>query len=219
MSENRLIREEGADFYLTRKPLTIPFHISGRLIRFIQIKWRRSQAVRQRFAKPLYASSILAAASIFPQRNPRSGIPFFLRQQPPAEAVFWANVHCLVDMAVFFRIIVIGGGVECPWAFFPGDYMWWCLFFLCLVLSLMSVVLGCKSQSDDTLGPGLSLVEIGERSVESGERLARQGNKSEAATAYRRAIWAFNYHESLTGTQPILLDDAKDGLRRLERGR
>ncbi len=65
------------------------------------------------------------------------------------------------------------------------------------------------------MSTNLSLVEIGERSLESAERFENAGNLREAEISYRRALWAFGYHEKLTGEQPLLLDEAEEGARRL----
>ncbi len=65
------------------------------------------------------------------------------------------------------------------------------------------------------MSANLSLVEIGERSLESAERFEAAGHWRDADISYRRALWAFSYYERLTGEQPLLLDEAKDGARRL----
>lgn len=65
------------------------------------------------------------------------------------------------------------------------------------------------------MSANLSLVEIGERSLESAERFEAAGNTRDAEISYRRALWAFGYHEKLTGEQPILMDEAEEGARRL----
>ena len=55
----------------------------------------------------------------------------------------------------------------------------------------------------------LSLVEIGERSLELGEKLEDQKLLVGALEAYNRAEWAFNYLQQLTGQTPLLLEDAR----------
>ncbi len=69
------------------------------------------------------------------------------------------------------------------------------------------------------MSANLSLVEIGERSLESAERLEASGNLNDAEASYKRAVWAFGYHERLTGEQALLMDEAKEGVIRLSRGR
>lgn len=69
------------------------------------------------------------------------------------------------------------------------------------------------------MSANLSLVEIGERSLESAERLESAGNLSDAEASYKRAVWAFGYHERLTGEQALLMDEAKEGAARLGRRR
>jgi len=85
----------------------------------------------------------------------------------------------------------------------------------CLFVTGMSLGLaGCSK--DETLdhGANQSLVEIGERSLEEGEAFEGRGRTRDANMAYRRALWAFRYHERLTGEQPFLLDEALDGAKR-----
>lgn len=64
---------------------------------------------------------------------------------------------------------------------------------------------------------GLSLIEIGERAMETGERLEEQGLTRGALESYRRAAWAFEYHRSLTGVAPLLLEDAHESAARVHR--
>ena len=82
----------------------------------------------------------------------------------------------------------------------------WVLLFFC----------GCAENNAGTFNSGLSLVEIGERSFELGERYEDEGNASPALIAYQRSVWAFKYHEALTGNQPLLLDEAMAGVKRLQ---
>lgn len=76
---------------------------------------------------------------------------------------------------------------------------------------------GCAANFGDDKGANQSLVEIGELSLEQGEALEDQGKMGEANIAYRKALWAFRYHERLTGEQPFLLDEALDGAERTTR--
>lgn len=64
------------------------------------------------------------------------------------------------------------------------------------------------------MGAHQSLVEIGEHSLERAEELESRGRSVDANVAYRRALWAFRYHERLTGEQPFLLDEALEGVER-----
>lgn len=83
-----------------------------------------------------------------------------------------------------------------------------CALVGCLLLA------GCPEQYQDDKGANQSLVEIGELSLEQGESLESEGRTAEANVAYRRALWAFRYHEKLTSEQPFLLDEALDGIKR-----
>lgn len=60
-----------------------------------------------------------------------------------------------------------------------------------------------------------TLLDIGERSLDTGERLEEQGFRQGALEAYERAVWAFRYHERLTGDTPLLMEDALDSVERL----
>lgn len=62
-----------------------------------------------------------------------------------------------------------------------------------------------------------SLIEIGERAIDTAEKLEAQELHLGALEAYRRAVWALRYHETLTGTPPLLLAEAEDGVRRLRK--
>lgn len=73
---------------------------------------------------------------------------------------------------------------------------------------------GCAGEKPGDLGANQSLVEIGELSLEQGESLERQGKTAEANVAYRKALWAFRYHERLTREEPFLTDEAVEGVRR-----
>lgn len=73
---------------------------------------------------------------------------------------------------------------------------------------------GCSENNPDGQALGWSLVEIGEQSLDQAEMLEKQKRLAEANILYRRALWAFRYHERLTGEQPFLLDDSLAGVRR-----
>lgn len=73
---------------------------------------------------------------------------------------------------------------------------------------------GCEEPKTHQDVANQSLVEIGEISLEQAEALERDGRVREANVAYRRALWAFRYHEKLTREEPLLLDDALSGIRR-----
>lgn len=81
------------------------------------------------------------------------------------------------------------------------------------------VMAGCASIQTNDLGANQSLVEIGEDSLERGEALESDNRRREANAAYRRALWAFRYHEKLTGEQPLLTDEALDAVKRTGDGR
>ena len=85
----------------------------------------------------------------------------------------------------------------------------------------MVLCVGCKQILPGT-HPGshktntqTSLVEIGERAMETGERLEEQGLNKGALEAYQRARWAFSYHQRLTGESALFLDDVRDRIRHL----
>lgn len=92
-----------------------------------------------------------------------------------------------------------------------------------LALVLLAAA-GCQSLaypwktagSDRIENRHLSLVEIGERSLELGERLEEQNLYVGALEAYRRAEWAFNYLQRLSGQTPLLLEDARASRQRVE---
>ena len=73
---------------------------------------------------------------------------------------------------------------------------------------------GCENVKEPDRGANQSLVEIGERSLEQAEELEGEGRGGEANVMYKRSLWAFKYHERLTGEEPFLLDDALEGLER-----
>jgi hypothetical protein len=75
---------------------------------------------------------------------------------------------------------------------------------------------GCAGGAGNR-GRSQSLVEIGEQSLERAEAGERLNRPAEANVLYRRALWAFRYHERLTGEQPLLLDDALAGAKRTAR--
>lgn len=86
---------------------------------------------------------------------------------------------------------------------------------LLVALAAASCLLsGCETPGSEDYGAKQSLVEIGERSLEQAEQLEGKGRKAEANVAYRKALWAFRYHERLTMEQPFLLDDALEGIKR-----
>ncbi len=66
-------------------------------------------------------------------------------------------------------------------------------------------------------GAHQSLVEIGERALETAEELENKDETAEANLYYRRALWAFRYHEQLTGEEPLLLEEALEGKKRTEK--
>jgi hypothetical protein len=86
---------------------------------------------------------------------------------------------------------------------------------IALALVLCSCLFsGCFGDNHDGQVLGWSLVEIGEQSLDQAEILEKQKRLAEANILYRRALWAFRYHERLTGEQPFLLDDSLAGVRR-----
>ncbi len=87
----------------------------------------------------------------------------------------------------------------------------WCTVYALLACLFFA---GCDSMQEPDRGAHQSLVEIGERSLEQAERLENGGRRAEANSQYKRALWAFTYHERLTGEEPFLLDDALDGIAR-----
>jgi hypothetical protein len=86
-----------------------------------------------------------------------------------------------------------------------------CLFVACVFLA------GCEEYTEPDRGANQSLVEIGEQSLERAEELEDDGRRAEANVQYKRSLWAFRYHEQLTGEEPFLLDDALDGVARTGR--
>ncbi|MDR1533545.1 MAG: hypothetical protein LBU64_00370 [Planctomycetota bacterium] len=97
-----------------------------------------------------------------------------------------------------------GGGRRRPGRLFAGI----------LILLGLAWSPGCSEAAGGGRGLNQSLLEIGELSLEQAEKLEARGKSGEANILYRRALWAFRYHERLTGEQPFLLDDARDGARR-----
>ncbi len=83
-----------------------------------------------------------------------------------------------------------------------------------MALAFVLLLHGCGELPLDDAGAHQSLVEIGERSLEDAEVLENLGQIDEANIAYRRALWAFRYHEKLLSEQPFLLDEALAGVRR-----
>ncbi len=78
----------------------------------------------------------------------------------------------------------------------------------------MLVPCGCETPIGGIDDANQSLVEIGEFSLEEGEHLENAGRKPEANKAFRKAVWAFGYHQQLTGEEPLLLYEAKQGVQR-----
>ena len=84
----------------------------------------------------------------------------------------------------------------------------------------MCVLLGgCAEEKEPDKGANQSLVEIGEHSLERAEALEGEGKQVEANLAYKRALWAFRYHEQLTGEEPFLLEEAQEGTERTQSSR
>lgn len=92
----------------------------------------------------------------------------------------------------------------------------WTRLLLCSALCCLCFAFaGCGKIADvDQAGAHQSLVEIGERSLEVAETKEMDGRMAEANASYRRALWAFTYHEHLTGEEPLLMEEAQDGVRR-----
>lgn len=87
---------------------------------------------------------------------------------------------------------------------------------LVAAMFLFALLSGCSDIPEPDKGANQSLVEIGEHSLEEAESLENQGRKGEASAAYRRSLWAFRYHEQLTGEEPFLMDEALEGIKRTE---
>ena len=95
------------------------------------------------------------------------------------------------------------------------------------LLPVLLICTGCtpfpgsraRGDSPALAGPlqGLSLIEIGERAMETGENLQEQGLNQGALESYERAQWAFEYHQELTGEAPLLLDHARNSAAQLRR--
>lgn len=83
-----------------------------------------------------------------------------------------------------------------------------------LLVCAAALVGGCSELRMDDHGAKHSLVEIGERSLEQGEALEARGNRADANIAYRKALWAFRYHQRLTGEEPFLMEEAVEGAKR-----
>ncbi|MCC8108083.1 MAG: hypothetical protein LIQ30_03345, partial [Planctomycetes bacterium] len=77
-----------------------------------------------------------------------------------------------------------------------------------LALAVALTLSGCAGDARPDQGANQSLVEIGERSLELGEELESENRVAEANLAYRRALWAFREHESITAEAPLLLDES-----------
>lgn len=86
---------------------------------------------------------------------------------------------------------------------------------------LAAATAGCELSAEPApsheVSPHLSLTDIGEHSVATAESLEEDGLTAGALEAYRRALWAFEYHQTLTGRPPLLLEEARAGVARLER--
>lgn len=63
--------------------------------------------------------------------------------------------------------------------------------------------------------PGLSLKAVGNLANELGERYEDAGAWKKAKEHYAIAVWAYTQHQHLTGTAPLLLEDARDSLDRV----
>lgn len=87
------------------------------------------------------------------------------------------------------------------------------LLTVCAALCCL-LAIGCEAVAEPDRGANQSLVEIGERTLEQAEELENEGRSAEANALYKRSLWAFRYHERLTGEEPFLLDDALDGIDR-----
>ncbi len=73
---------------------------------------------------------------------------------------------------------------------------------------------GCVEGATEDRGANQSLVEIGELSLEEAEGLEGQGRTAEANVSYRKALWAFRYHQQLTNEEPFLMEEALEGIKR-----
>jgi hypothetical protein len=83
------------------------------------------------------------------------------------------------------------------------------------VLALCTLLLpGCENTPLPDKGANQSLVGIGEQLLDRAESLENNNRSGEANATYRRALWAFTYHQQLTGEAPLLLDDARNGIER-----
>ncbi len=85
------------------------------------------------------------------------------------------------------------------------------VLFLAVVCLFLA---GCESIEEPDRGANQSLVSIGERALEQAMEYEDRGRRGEAVVAYKRALWAFRYHEHLTGEEPFLMGDALEGLER-----
>ncbi len=96
---------------------------------------------------------------------------------------------------------------------------WWSFrLLLPLLLLCVAIIPGCfSSPNANDQGAHQSLVEIGERALETAEELENQSESAEANLYFRRALWAFRYHEQLTGEEPLLLEEALEGKRRTDK--
>lgn len=75
---------------------------------------------------------------------------------------------------------------------------------------------GTAALEEQLAEPGLGLVSIGDISNELGERYEDARRWREARAHYRRAVWAYRHAEHLSGATPLLLEDARASLRRVE---
>lgn len=107
-----------------------------------------------------------------------------------------------------------------PKTFQSRIYAIWARPALCAaLLSAFVLCAGCEEAKDlDQKGANQSLVEIGERAIENADTLESEGRASEANLSYKRALWAFRYHQHLTGEEPLLLDEALEGMERTAKG-
>lgn len=67
--------------------------------------------------------------------------------------------------------------------------------------------------------PGLGLAAMGNMANELGERYEEAGQFDQAEAYYRIATWAYGQVGALTGREPLLLDDARSSLQRVQTAR
>lgn len=86
------------------------------------------------------------------------------------------------------------------------------------IIAALTLASGCDATSSPVDSSRQSLVEIGEHALEEAERLELDGRLADANQAYRKALWAFSYHQHLTREEPLLADEAEAGVRRTGTG-